>query len=63
MEHELALMEEEFSSLQDKLSAFEQVKELYKVLTDERMRVGVVLNEGMPSAFMIYSAPRQAQKE
>jgi hypothetical protein len=53
-EHELKLMEESFSSLQEKLETFEQVKGLYPVLSNERMKVGVVLKDGLPAAFMLY---------
>ncbi len=54
LEHELNLMEEAFSSLQEKLNAFEQVKNLYPTLSNERMKVGIVLEEGVPMAFMLY---------
>jgi len=53
-EHELTLMEESFSSLEDKLNAFERVKELYRSLTNENMRIGIVLEDGVPEAFMFY---------
>lgn len=55
-EHELTLMEEAFSSLQDKLNTFERAKGLYSVLSDERMKVGIVLEDGVPTAFMLYPA-------
>lgn len=53
-EYELTLMEESVSSLQDKLAAFERAKELNSVMTDESMKVGVVLNDGTPTGFMFY---------
>lgn len=53
-EHELTLMEEAFSSLEDKVSAFERAKELYRSLTSENTRIGVVLEDGVPEAFMFY---------
>jgi ABC-type thiamine transport system ATPase subunit len=56
LEHELNLMEEAFSSLQEKLNTFEQVKNLYPTLSDERMKVGIVLEGGLPVAFMLYHA-------
>jgi hypothetical protein len=53
-EYELKLMEESVSSLQDKLNAFDRIKELYSVMTDETMKVGVVLSDGTPTGFMFY---------
>jgi len=53
-EHELTLMEEAFSSLEDKVSAFERAKELYRSLTNENTRIGIVLEDGVPEAFMFY---------
>jgi hypothetical protein len=54
VEHELKLLEETFSTHQDKLIVFEKVKELYPHLKDE-MKVGVVLEEGVPTAFMLHT--------
>ncbi|MGI0049450.1 MAG: hypothetical protein ACREAW_07910 [Nitrososphaera sp.] len=53
-EHELKLLEETFSTHQDKLMEFEKVKELYPHLKEE-MKVGVVLEEGIPTGFMLYT--------
>jgi len=53
-EYELTLMEETVSTLQDKLDAFEKAKEMFPVLNDEETKIGVVLNEGIPSGFMLY---------
>lgn len=52
VEHELQLMEETFSSLQDRLNAFENTKSLYPTLTKDEMKLGLVLDDGIPSAFM-----------
>jgi vacuolar-type H+-ATPase subunit D/Vma8 len=52
VEHELKLMEETFSSLQDRLTAFESTKALLPHMTDDKMKVGMVLDDGLPSAFM-----------
>jgi hypothetical protein len=54
VDHELKLLEETFSTHQDKLIVFEKVKELYPHLKDE-MKVGVVLEEGVPTAFMLHT--------
>jgi uncharacterized protein YdeI (YjbR/CyaY-like superfamily) len=55
-EHELTLMEESFSSMEDKLDAFERAKELYHSLTNENTRIGIVLEDGVPTAFMLYQS-------
>jgi hypothetical protein len=54
VDHELKLLEETFSTHQDKLIVFEKVKELYPHLKEE-MKVGVVLEEGVPTAFMLHT--------
>ena len=55
VEHELKLLEETFSTFQDKLTVFEKVKEqLYPHLKEE-MRLGLVLEEGVPTAFMLHT--------
>ena len=48
----LKLMEETFSSLQDTLTAFESTKALLPHMTNDKMKVGMVLDDGLPSAFM-----------
>jgi len=53
-DYELTLMEEAVSTLQERLDAFEKTKEIFPVLTEEDMRIGVVLNEGIPTGFMLY---------
>ena len=53
IEHELKLMEETFSSLQERLELFEKSKELFPHLTNQNMKVAVVLEDGLPSAFML----------
>ena len=53
-DYELTLMEEAVSTLQEKLDAFEKAKELFPVLTDEGLKIGMVLNEGIPGGFMLY---------
>jgi len=53
IEHELKLMEETFSSLQERLELFEKSKELFPHLTNQSMKVAVVLEDGLPSAFML----------
>ena len=59
IEHELSLMEEAFSSLQERLNTFNQVRgDIYPALSDDRMKVGVVLEDGIPSAFMFYGVNR-----
>src|SRR5262245_4788131 len=50
IEHELKLMEETFSSLQERLELFEKSKELFPHLTNQNMKVAVVLEDGLPSA-------------
>ncbi len=52
VEHELKLMEETFSSLQDRLEMFEKTKELFPHMTNPNMKIGLVLDDGLPSAFM-----------
>lgn len=53
IEHEMKLMEETFSSLQERLELFEKSKELFPHLTNQNMKVAVVLEDGLPSAFML----------
>ncbi|MCI0558984.1 MAG: hypothetical protein MN733_10850 [Nitrososphaera sp.] len=53
-EYELTLMEEAVSTLQERLDAFEKTKELFPVVAEDGMKIGVVLNEGIPSGFMFY---------
>lgn len=54
VEHELRLMEETFSTHQDRLTAFEKTKEIFPH-TKNVTRVGVVLEDGIPSGFMFYT--------
>ncbi|HKU48455.1 MAG TPA: hypothetical protein VJP79_00770 [Nitrososphaera sp.] len=53
-DYELTLMEESVSSLQDKLESFEKTKELFPSLTEDKMKIAMVLNEGIPAGFMLY---------
>jgi uncharacterized coiled-coil DUF342 family protein len=53
-DYELTLMEEAITSLQEKLNLFEKAKEMFPALIDESMKVGVVLNDGVPTGFMLY---------
>ena len=52
IEHELQLMEEAFSSLQEQVEMFEKTKELFPQMTNPNMRIGLVLEDGLPSAFI-----------
>jgi len=52
IEHELKLMEEAFSSLQEQVEMFEKTKELLPQMTNPNMRIGLVLEDGLPSAFI-----------
>jgi len=53
-EYELTLMEEAIASLQEKLNLFEKTREMFPALIDESMKVGIVLNDGVPTGFMLY---------
>jgi alanyl-tRNA synthetase len=54
-EYELSLLENVVSSLQEKLNAFEKTKELLPLLkSEEDMRISMVLDDGIPSGFMLY---------
>lgn len=54
-EYELSLLENVVSSLQEKLDAFERTKELLPLLkSEEDMRISMVLDDGIPSGFMLY---------
>lgn len=53
-DYELTLMEESVSSLQEKLESFEKTKDLFPSLTEDRMKIAMVLNEGIPAGFMLY---------
>lgn len=54
-EYELSLMENVVSSLQEKLNAFERSKELLPLLSaEERLTVTMVLDDGIPTGFMVY---------
>lgn len=54
VEHELRLMEETFSALQDRLTEFERTKEMFPHVKDAT-KVGIVLEDGLPSGFMLYT--------
>ena len=54
VEHQLKLLEEVFSVLQERLEMFENVKELYPHMTNQNMRIGVIVDEGLPTAFMFF---------
>lgn len=54
VEHELRLMEETFSTLQDRLTAFEKTREIFPHIKNAT-KVGVVLEDGLPSGFMLYT--------
>lgn len=53
-DYELTLMEESVLSLQEKLESFEKTKELFPSLTEDKMKIAMVLNEGVPAGFMLY---------
>ena len=53
-EYELNLMEEAITSLQERLTNFENSREIFPVLSEESMKVGVVLNDGLPTGFLFY---------
>lgn len=53
-EYELTLMEDAISSLQDRISAFEKTRELFPAVSDENMKIGMVLNDGTPTGFLFY---------
>ena len=53
-EYELNLMEEAITSLQERLTNFENSREIFPVLSEETMKVGVVLNDGLPTGFLFY---------
>jgi hypothetical protein len=53
-DYELTLMEESVSSLQEKIESFEKTKELFPSLSNESMKIAMVLNEGVPAGFMFY---------
>jgi hypothetical protein len=48
-EYELTIMEEAISSLQERLDAFEKTRELIPAVSDENMKIGMVLNDGTPT--------------
>jgi len=52
IEHELKLMEETFSSLQDILTSLEGTKGLIPHVPNDKTKIGMVLEDGLPSAFM-----------
>jgi len=53
-DYELKLWEEAIESMQQKLQSFEKARELFPVLGDETMKIGMVLNDGLPTGFMLY---------
>jgi len=53
-EYELTIMEEAITSIQDRLEAFEKAKQLYPAVSDENMKIGMILNDGVPTGFMFY---------
>jgi alanyl-tRNA synthetase len=53
-EYELTIMEEAITSLQERLEAFEKTKELIPAVSEENMKIGMVLNDGTPTGFMFY---------
>lgn len=54
VDYELRLMEESATSIQEKINAFEKVKELYPKLTAQDMKIAMILNDGVPSGFMFF---------
>jgi hypothetical protein len=60
-DYELTLMEESVSSLQEKIDSFEKTKELFPSLSNESMKIAMVLNEGVPAGFMFYPPQLQAK--
>lgn len=54
-EYELTLMNEAISSLQDQLKEYEKTKELFPSVSDENMKIGMVLNDGVPTGFIFYT--------
>jgi len=53
-DYELTLIEESVSSLQEKIESFEKTKELFPSLLNDKMKIAMVLNEGVPAGFMFY---------
>jgi len=47
-------MEEAITSLQERSTNFENAREIFPVLSEKRMKVGVVLNDGLPIGFLFY---------
>ena len=53
-DYELTLMEEVITSLQEKASAFESARGIFPVLGNNATKVSMILNEGIPTGFMLY---------
>lgn len=53
-EYELTIMEEAITSIQDRLTAFEKAKQLYPAVSDDNMKIAMILNDGIPTGFMFY---------
>jgi hypothetical protein len=53
-EYELSLMENVIVSLQARIDAFQKIKDTVPTIDFEGMRVSLVLNDGIPTGFMLY---------
>jgi hypothetical protein len=53
-EYELSLLENVIVSIQGKIEAFQKIKDTLPSIGVEGMRISLVLNDGVPTGFMLY---------
>lgn len=53
-EYELSLMENVIVSLQAKIDAFQKIRDTLPTIDIEAMKISLVLNDGIPTGFMLY---------
>ena len=53
-EYELRILEDTITSLQERLETFERAKGLFPTITSERTGISVVLDDGLPTGFVLH---------
>jgi len=53
-EYELRILEDTITSLQERLETFERAKGLFPTITNERTGISVVLDDGLPTGFVLH---------
>ena len=53
-EYELRILEDTITSLQERVETFERAKALFPTITNERTGISVVLEDGLPTGFVLH---------